>query len=119
MGYAGSWFCPLDFAASTMLIHEKLAAGPHGPRELILRGGFAGSFKNPPCLHPYLPASNADTRATATVPCSPSPEATCCLEERRGLPEVSRQVPSRREERNGTETNRWRVAAGLAAGGGS
>lgn len=51
-GYAGCRFCLLGLTAWTVQVYKTLTAGTHWSQDLILWGGFAGSFKNPPRLHP-------------------------------------------------------------------
>lgn len=48
-------YFPMGLAVIYMLGHKRVAAYPHGPRTMILWGGFVGSIKNPPHLHPYPP----------------------------------------------------------------
>lgn len=50
--FEGWCLCPLDLACFCPHVRKTIATGSHRPQRLILRGGFVGSFKNPPRLHP-------------------------------------------------------------------
>jgi hypothetical protein len=47
---AGLSFCPVGFAEWTILDHKHFAAEPHRPQIAFSRGGYVGSWKNPPRL---------------------------------------------------------------------
>ena len=53
---AGLPYCPMGFVEQHTSCRENIAADPHMPESMILRGGHAGSNKNPPCLQadPWL-----------------------------------------------------------------
>jgi hypothetical protein len=50
--------CPLGLATWTPLAHKHFAVGPNTSLAMIMRGGFAGLSKNPPCLQAYFHAFN-------------------------------------------------------------